>query len=121
MAYHQDWLMRQIEAISVMLAYLLSGNAPAIVTLEEQEETAGKIDPLLSRLQALVADKQVCEAENLLYETLEHPSRAVLDAANWFYAHLNTWSDQELSACNFSREEIMSGLQEVCSCFGIPV
>jgi len=121
MAYHQDWLMRQIEAISVMLAYLLSQKAPAIVTLEEKEETAGGVDPLLLRLQALVAGKQVCQAENLLYEALERPNRAVLDAANWFYTHLNTWSDAELSACDFSREEIMSGLQEVCRCFGIPV
>jgi len=121
MSYHQDWLMRQIEAISTMLAYLLSGKVPSHILITEQEATTGEENLLLLQLQALTHQNRVCEAENLLFEALEEPSRQVLDAANWFYSHLNGWTDQQLTQCDFSREEIMSGLQEVCKVFGIPI
>ena len=120
MAYHQDWLMRQIEAISAMLAYILFGKAQELVSIPEDEETSADCGTLWPQLQALLEKKQVCEAENLLFEAMEEPTREVLDAGRQFYAQLNTWSDADLKASNFSRDEIYTGLQELCRSFGIP-
>ena len=120
MSYHQDWLMRQIESISVMLGYVLFGKSKEIVYIPEDEETAADCGTLWPQLQALLANKQVCEAENLLFDAMEEPTREVLDAGRQFYAQLNSWTDTELTACNFSRDEIFTGLQELCRTFGIP-
>lgn len=120
MSYHQDWLMRQIEAITAMLGYLLSGKANT-VTIDEAEHTNGKENELYLLLQTLTRQGKICEAENVLFEALEQPSQLVLDAATRFYADLNGFSDQTLIGCNFTREEIMEGLQEVCRVFDIPI
>lgn len=121
MSYHQDWLMRQIEAITAMLGYILSGRSVSTVTVEALDETQSGENELYLQLQALVRKEKICEAENLLYEAMEDPSRQVLDAAARFYADLNQFSDETLEKCNFSRLEIMDGLTEVCKIFCIPI
>lgn len=121
MSYHQDWLMRQIEAITAMLGYILSGRSAGPVAVEAPDETQSGENALYLRLQALVRQEKVCEAENLLYEAMESPSRQVLDAAARFYADLNQFFDEALERCNFSRSEIMDGLTEVCKIFCIPI
>lgn len=120
MAYHQDWLMRQIEAISAMLGYILTGKAASTVTVDEEQLTHSGDNDLYLQLQALVRQGQICKAEDLLYEAMDTPDNAVLDAATRFYDDLNRLSDETLRDANFSREEIYEGLQEVCRVFGIP-
>lgn len=121
MSYHQDWLMRQVEAISTMLGYILFGKASTKVTVEPTAVTHSGGDELYLMLQALVRQGQICKAEDLLCEALETPSDEVLRAAKRFYDDLNRLSDQTLREANFSREEIYEGLQEVCRVFEIPL
>ena len=120
MSYHQDWLMRQIEAISAMLGYILTGKTPSTVTVEEDQLTHSGDNELYLLLQTLVRQGQICKAEDLLFEAMETPDSGVLDAATRFYSDLNRLSDETLREANFSREEIFEGLQEVCRVFGIP-
>ena len=120
MSYHYDWLMRQIESLTAMLRYLLSGEKTHIITVDiEAPSTAGE-NPLYFRLQALVRQEKICEGENLLFEALEEPGQQVLDAALRFYEDLNRLPDETLQRCDFSREEILEGLREVCARLGIP-
>lgn len=114
MSYHQDWLMRQIEAISAMLAYMLTGKKPQYVTVAEKQQTLSDTNLLYAKLRALVAQGQICEAENLLFAAMEAADAEVPDAAAQFYADINQLSDEELEERNFSREEIMDGLKYVC-------
>lgn len=121
MSYHQDWLMRQIEAISTMLGYILFGRASTKVKVEPTPVTHSGGDELYLMLQTLVRQGQICKAEDLLFEAMETPTDAVLDAAKRFYDDLNRLSDRTLRDAHFSREEIYEGLQEVCRVFGIPI
>lgn len=121
MSYHQDWLMRQIEAVSAMLGYILTGKKSSVFTVEEVQPTHSGDNELYLQLQALVRKGQICQAEDLLYEAMETPDSTVLDAAKRFYDDLNRLSDETLRDANFSREEIHEGLQEVCRVFGIPI
>jgi hypothetical protein len=50
---------------------------------------------------------------------MEDPDQRVLEAALAFYEDLNRLTDDQLRQANFSRDEILSGLQEVCTVFGI--
>ena len=120
MSYHYDWLMRQIESITAMLRYVISGEKTHLVTVDIEAPTTAGENELYLLLQSLVRQGKICEAENRLFETLDEPGWQVLDAAQRFYEDLNRLSDEALCDCNFSREEILEGLQEVCSRFGIP-
>ena len=119
MSYHYDWLMRQIEAISAILKYIASGERKHAVAIETEAPTVGGGNELYDRLQTLVAQGQYCRAEDLLFEMLETPSYPVLDAAQQFYEDLNRLPDETLEEHNFSREEILEGLQTVSQRFGI--
>lgn len=120
MSYHYDFLMRQIESLTAMLRYIVSGEKTHIATVDIEAPTTGGENELYLQLQALVRQERICEAENLLFEAMEEPGHQVLDAAQRFYADLNRLSDDTLQRCNFSRDEILEGLQTVCEQFGIP-
>ena len=121
MSYHYDWIMRQIEIIAATLAYILSKKKTHITAAYEASAIPAGDNELYYRLAALVRQGQICQAEAALFEALEDPGDMVLEAALRFYEDLNALSDQDLQAANFSREEILEGLQHVCQIFGIPV
>ena len=121
MSYHYDWLMRQIEIIAATLAYILSKKKTHIAEAYEAAAIPSGENALYLQLAALVRQGQICQAEDVLFEALEEPGDMVLDAALRFYQELNSFSDDALKKANFSREEILEGLQHVCQIFGIPV
>ena len=120
MSYHYDWLMRQIESLITMLRYILTGEKTHMVTIDTRAPATAGENPLYLQLQTLVRQEKICEAENLLYEALEDPGQQVYDAALRFYEDLNRLSDETLTRCNFSRQEILEGLQDICHRLGIP-
>lgn len=119
MSYHQDWIMRQIETICVTLGFLLFGKNPHTLQPEQLPQALPGANPLYYELSLLTRQGRICEAEDLLYEALEEPDRSVLEAAVCFYADLNRFSDEQLKEADFSRDEILSGLQNVCDIFEI--
>lgn len=121
MSYHQDWLMQQIEAITATLKYVISGKGEHILQEEIKAPTPMGEDGLYIQLQALVRQGHICEAEDLLYEHLEEPDSRTFETARRFYEDLNRLSDETLREGNFSREEILEGLQNLCDQFGIPI
>ena len=118
MSYHYDWLKRQIEIIAATLAYVLSGKKTSVSDIYALPSAE---NDLYLQLAALVRQGQICRAEDVLLEALEDPTDSVLDAALRFYEQLNALSDETLKAANFSRQEILEGLQHVCHIFGIPI
>lgn len=119
MSYHQDWLMRQIEAISAMLAYMLTGKKRQNETAEQHQQTLSDTNLLYQKLRILASGGNICEAENLLYAAMEEADPEVPDAAVQFYTDINQLSDAQLAEQNFSREEIMDGLKSICNHYGL--
>ena len=119
MSYHQDWLMRQIEAISAMLAYMLTGRKRQNEAVEEYLEARSDTNQLYQKLRLLVSQNLICEAENLLFASMEEADSEVPEAAVLFYGDINQLSDTQLKACDFSREEIMDGLKAVCDHYSL--
>ena len=73
---------------------------------------------LLEDVEALVRAERFCEAENLLYAAVEEGEPEALTAGLRFYSDLNALPDETLVRCNFPRDEILSGLQELCAACG---
>ena len=119
MSYHHDWLMRQIETIAAMLAYMLTGKKPKMVSTEEDQRNSTDSVLLYEKLKELVTQGKFCEGENLLFAAMEEGDPEVPSAAVRFYMDLNQLSDAQLEEGNFSREEILDGLKAVCSHYGL--
>ena len=75
----------------------------------------GRRDTIIAFLQK----GEICEAENWLYENMNEDDSSWLNTAVYFYSEINKLSDEYLTAHDFSREEIGSGLSEVCGLYGL--
>lgn len=112
--YEKDYIMRLIHGIAQVLARLLLG---------KQMEQEGEIASALSReaakkdetLKKRIDAGQINEAEELLFDLLENEpwedkQKAALALS--FYDHVNEKEDAFLEKANFSREEIIEGLED---------
>ena len=120
MYYHEDWLMRQIEAMVSAIISVIFHTSPKsedIVTEIKISDTVdpGQRDTIITFLQK----GELCEAENWLYENMNEDDISWLSTAVHFYSEINKLSDEYLATHDFSREEIESGLSEVCGLYGL--
>ena len=112
--YEKDYIMRLIHGIALVLARLLLG---------KQMEQEGEIASALSReaaqkdetLKKRIDAGNINEAEECLFEILENEpwedkQKAALALS--FYDHLNGKEDAFLEKADFSREEIIEGLED---------
>ena len=112
----QDWMMRQIETMTLAIAKLMFHKDSAEYEMRGGQEALTAADSLHASLNALLREGRVAEGEDLLFSSLntEDPEAAVD-----FYFRLNLLSDQELEAGNFSRQEIEEGLRDVMDQYGV--
>ena len=81
--FQQDWILRQIEMIGVILARLLFGKDKPDYEIVEKEKLSDS-DQLYIELIRMLDEGKINEAENRLYEELD-PARlhAALDCWLW--------------------------------------
>ena len=119
MNYHEDWLMRQIETMVSAVINLLFHTNPKSENIEAEMRISDAVDSgKRETVIAFLQEVKICEAENWLYENMDEDDMSWLDIALYFYSEINKLSDEYLAAHNFSREEIKSGLSEVCGLYG---
>ena len=118
MFMQQDWLMRQIEIMTMAIGQLLFGKDSKEHGLKEelkQEQSA----ELKQKLDALFKEGRLGEAEDLLFFELDETDISMLAVAIDFYQQANTMSDDELNARGFTRSELWEGLGEVVERYGV--
>lgn len=118
--YHKDWFVRQIE-IAIRTIALLIFNRKEISYEILDENRQSEADKLFLQLSMLLDGHKINEAENLLYTLLDTDDRDYFAVAVDFYSRLNKMSDDELELGNFSREEVMSGLEDVKKLYGVSI
>ena len=111
--------MRQIETMVSAIISIIFQTSPKSENIETEMTISdtvdsGKRDTIISFLQ----NGKICEAENWLYENMNEDDISWLNTAVYFYSEINKLSDEYLAAHDFSREEIESGLSEVCGLYG---
>ena len=122
----EDYLMRQIEIIARTLAKLLFDKSTPEYVIPDYRQLS-EADIFYNRLLKLIDEKQLNEAENLLFEQIEaelgenYESRVILEIAIDFYSKLNDLDDDILESCGFEREEIDEGIREIAELYGISV
>ena len=105
--------MRQIELMARAIAQLLftGKNADGVLDAVCRSEADLKLEKLLS-------DGALCAAEDWLFDNMDASDTAWLQTALRFYETLSRMPEKELEAHDFSREEILRGLRDVCEAFG---
>ena len=112
--YEKDYIMRLIHGIALVLARLLLG---------KQMESEGEIATILDKqekeqndlLLQMVDEGKINKAEERLFDLLENASwddRHKAAVAICFYSHVNDRDDEFLEKADFTREEIMEGLED---------
>jgi len=114
--HEQDFIMRQIQMLMRFVASILFGKDS--ISEELSAEETGETGELYTQLKELLSANEICRAEDMLLDNFNH-SKDYLRIATWFYNKLNTLTDEELEASDFSREEIHEGLQNILSRSGI--
>ena len=116
--FHEGWLMQQIKGIAISLARIFFNSDIIIYEIQNHEQLT-QTDMLYLRLQELLLEKRINEAEDLFFNSLDPQNADYMRLAIDFYSKLNNMSDDELEDCDFSREEIEDGLQDVMARFGV--
>lgn len=118
--YEKDYIMRLIHGIAQMLAYLWFGKKetelPTVMGQECREDG--------DYLKRLIDAGQINAAEDKLFELLEtavwdEKQKAALVIS--FYDYLNLKNDEFLAAADFSRDEIVSGLEDALGRLGMEI
>lgn len=106
-----DFILRQIrEMIHAVMKMLFQVNASELGPEVIEDAAARKA---LDDLITLTDEGRIDDAENQLYEMTCDGDRQNLEIGLLFYYNLNGKDDDFLEAHNFSREEIMTGIQDL--------
>lgn len=118
MGFEQDWILRQIEMIVRLIAKAVFNKETASYDYTDEARQAPS-DQLHDQIMALVARRELCRAEDLLFDALDTADMKCLEAALDFYHALNALDDVTLENANFPRAEIDTGLKAVLKMYGL--
>ena len=106
-----DFILRQIREMVHAVMKMLFQVSASELTPEVIEDSTARTT--LENLIALTDEGKIDEAENQLYEMTCDGDRQNLEIGLLFYYNLNGKDDDFLEVHNFSREEIMTGIQDL--------
>ena len=108
----KDYMMRMIREISRVLFSIIFGKRYTQVELEirNKYETAGTPQ---NALKDLIDRGQIDQAENMLLEDIDYSNKEDVAAAVAFYQYLGEKPDSFLEQHDFSKEEVMEGLDNL--------
>ena len=112
--FEKDYIMRLIHGVSRMLAWMIFGK-----NIAEEEELVSLIEKTCREnhdyLRQMIDSGQINQAEEKLFdliETVAWDDRQIAALVLSFYDYLNSRDDDFLARSDFSRDEIISGLED---------
>ena len=115
-----DWLLKQINVVSEFLQKLFTDMETSI-KLNENEQYQKDSFEFERLLENLIEEDRINDAENILFEKLETNNPMYATIATRFYDKLKGLSDEKLQKSNYSRDEILQGLNDMCDMFGLEI
>lgn len=118
MLMEEDWLTRQIQQTIDIICKVFLSKEISFTPESFSENEAEEPEQLRKALSALIAERKISEAEDLLYESITSDLR-YLSVGLSFYEELNNLTNQALIQADFPREEIGEGLEDLMDSFGL--
>ena len=119
MGYQDDYVMRTISDLVRAIARLALGKNDINYELPDTEDKYTSLDSIYRKLKDMADAGDMNGAENTLYEELDTSNMEYLEMALTFYMYLNQFKDDVLYTANYSREEIVEGINNISAEFGI--
>ena len=120
MIQSNDWLLKQINVVSEFLQKLFT-DMETSRKLNENEQYQKDSFEFERLLENLIEEDRINDAENILFEKLETNNLMYATIATRFYDKLKGLSDEKLQKSNYSRDEILQGLNDMCDMFGLEI
>ncbi len=117
--FREDYLMRQIEMMTVMMARILFRKDAPRYELPEFSRDYNEADYLHLQLLSLLGQGKIQEAEAILFDALDGENMRALDIALDFYSRANEFGDEYLAGRGVTREELEKHLQKAVDLYGI--
>lgn len=116
--FENDYFERMIKTVINGLVSIFK-NKNSIENSIENDSVILKEDQLLEiMIKKYISEGQINKAEDMLFEAIEdRKSSRNLELAVFFYETISKWDDERLNKCNFSKAEIVDGLNEVKSLY----
>ena len=115
-----DWLLKQINVVSEFLQKVCT-DMETSRKLNENEQYQKDSFEFERLLENLIEEDRINDAENILFEKLETNNLMYATIATRFYDKLKGLSDEKLQKSNYSRDEILQGLNDMCDMFGLEI
>ncbi|MFQ8775736.1 MAG: DUF6483 family protein [Finegoldia magna] len=115
-----DWLLKQINVVSEFLQKLFT-DMETNRKLNENEQYQKDSFEFERLLENLIEEDRINDAENILFEKLETNNLMYATIATRFYDKLKGLTDEKLQKSNYSRDEILQGLNDMCDMFGLEI
>lgn len=121
--FERDYVMRVIRDMVRFVSTVVLGRTEPVVDMEPVNKAGASSLPPAARMYAemlrLVEQGDINDAEDMLYDRLDPSDTGFLEAGLAFYHQLTEICDERLESCDYSREEILDGVHELCGRFGI--
>lgn len=118
MDYEQDYIMRMIKDMVRALALVIFGKKDIRYEIPEENERTDT-DNLYARILEMADKGEINEAENILLMDIPASTPYYSVMAVDFYQHISEYSDEFLAEHDYSREEILEGLESFAQKYGI--
>lgn len=111
----KDYVMRIVhEWIRTLIKLIFNKD----IDKEEDAEIPLEVMEQFRKLQAMIDDGEINEAENILVDGLDAGSRTYFEMALLFYEKLSGKTDEFLAEHDYSRQEVVDGLKYVVDYYG---
>ena len=114
MQMHNDYIMRHIQMIGLGIAQVV-GLEQVVHEVEDPYRNEAT-NELYKILMEMLADGKINDAENLLFAAFENKEIAEQDTTSLafdFYLKVNSYNDDYLALCDFSRAEADVGWADI--------
>lgn len=113
-----DYLLTQIEGLARAIAKIFFNKEKVVYEVAEEETLT---DELYRKLREMIDQGEINEAENILYDHMISSDLRYLELVLDFYNRLNELDEAFLEAHDYGKDEILQGLKDVASCYGVPL
>lgn len=111
----KDYVMRIVhEWIRTLIKLIFNRDIDSDTDAEIPMETMEQF----RKLQAMIDDGEINEAENILLDGLKAGDRAYFEMSLLFYEKLSGKTDEFLAEHDYSRQEVVDGLKYVVNYYG---
>ena len=111
----KDYVMRIVhEWIRTLIKLIFNKD----IDKEEDAQIPLEVMEQFRKLQAMIDDGEINEAENILLDGLREGDRTYFEMSLLFYEKLSGKTDEFLAEHDYSRQEVVDGLKYVVNYYG---